>query len=172
MNEFVQMIDNKELDEILFRGINMLNVSKLKVEYKSYQKQWEALFNTPLNSESKLSKEELDATELAIRAIKNKYSKEYYKNNKDKIKAQRLKFYAENKERLQEIARKKYAEMPAKRKVKYNERYKKYNQNNKEKIAARAKERYKKKKKVAISKMETTTIKRVNYDLPRYKTFT
>jgi hypothetical protein len=91
---------------------------------------------------TKLTKEDLDATELAIRAIKNEYSKEYYKNNKDKVKAQRLKFYAENKKRLQEIARKKYAEMPAWRKVKYRERYIRYNRENKEKIAAKAREKY------------------------------
>lgn len=92
--------------------------------------------------ETKLTKEDLDATELAIRAIKNEYSKEYYKNNKDKVKARRLKFYAENKERLQEIARKKYAERSDSDKLKCKERYKKHRQNNREKIAIKAREKY------------------------------
>ena len=123
----------------------------MEIKYKKYQIQWENAwvgneYNNPVRT---LTKEDLDATELAIRAIKNEYSKEYYKNNKDKVKARRIKFYAENKERLQEIARKKYAEMSVERKVKYNERYKRYNQNNKEKIAAKAKEKYNAKKRRA-----------------------
>lgn len=98
---------------------------------------------------TKLTREDLDATELVIRVIKNEYSKEYYKNNKDKIKIQRLKFYSENKERLQEVARKKYAERSDSDKLKCKERHKKHRQNNKEKIAAKAREKYYAKKRRA-----------------------
>lgn len=79
--------------------IKMTNNEKV-----TYEERWKTAITTP---QTKLNKEDLDATDLVIKRIKNEYAKEYYKNNKEKIAARRLKIYNDNKEKINAIAREK-----------------------------------------------------------------